>query len=584
MWIMNMLSFDKMKKKDLLIMLAAALMLGACARQGYPTGGPKDVAPPVAGTAVPPSGTTNFAAQEFFVPFDEYVQIKDADNNVLISPPMRKKPEIAPKGKGVVVKIKDTLQSNTTYVIQFKGAIVDFNEGNALESYEYTFATGDAVDSMSYSGVVVDALTMMPREETITVALYGADAEDSVAAKEQPQYVTRCDKQGGFELGHIRAGRYRFLAFEDENNDMKLTAGEAVAFSDTLVCSVMKAAVADTTADTASVDQSLNIKPKKKLSLSPTDENRYLMSDCKVAAQRVVKSGFLRKGRVQIVMQSPMQEYSIEVLGGRHHDGKMVERLSLQRDTLDMWTHSGECDSVVMVLNTAERHDTLKMVYREPKKSRKGASFGASASSNMLRSKIGATTDYFDTLRLTFDNPLRADVCCDSVVELLNLNDSTVARVGIVLDSLRLGAVIPFALQQGVRYEVRVDKDVLTDMYGNKNDSLKVATEVSRAEEYGSILLVIEGSGVKQGGKYQIELLDEKLAVKRSAVSIGTGRVVFEHLKPGKYRVRAIVDDNADGKWNGGDYWQHKQPEKVVYFEKTLDLRANWDIEEKFTF
>ena len=51
-------------------------------------------------------------------------------------------------------------------------------------------------------------------------------------------------------------------------------------------------------------------------------------------------------------------------------------------------------------------------------------------------------------------------------------------------------------------------------------------------------------------------------------------------MKPGKYRVRAIVDENRNGMWDTGDFSAGIQPERVVYLPKTLDIRANWDFEE----
>ena len=72
------------------VILFSILSIG-CAKQGFPSGGPKDITPPSAGEAIPPTNTTNFSAKEFYIPFDEYVVVKDAENNILISPPMKKK-------------------------------------------------------------------------------------------------------------------------------------------------------------------------------------------------------------------------------------------------------------------------------------------------------------------------------------------------------------------------------------------------------------------------------------------------------------------------------------------------------------
>jgi hypothetical protein len=51
--------------------LTAMMLLYACAKQGYPTGGPKDETPPVVLGTTPQNGTTNFDAKEFYILFHE---------------------------------------------------------------------------------------------------------------------------------------------------------------------------------------------------------------------------------------------------------------------------------------------------------------------------------------------------------------------------------------------------------------------------------------------------------------------------------------------------------------------------------
>ena len=65
-----------------LVALVSLALVAACARQGYPTGGPKDTAPPVALACTPLNESRNFSEKEFSVQFDEYVVLKNAANNV----------------------------------------------------------------------------------------------------------------------------------------------------------------------------------------------------------------------------------------------------------------------------------------------------------------------------------------------------------------------------------------------------------------------------------------------------------------------------------------------------------------------
>ena len=177
--------------RKVLAILVAILLVTGCAKQGYPSGGPKDTEPPKAIGCRPQNSSRHFAQRQFYIEFDEYVVLKNADANVLISPPMVQKPEFSTKGKGVLVKLKDTLQPNTTYLFQFKEAIADFTEGNPLPSYEYVFSTGDRMDTMMIAGRVEAARDGKPWKDIVAVSAFRPN--DST-----PAYVTRTDKSGSF--------------------------------------------------------------------------------------------------------------------------------------------------------------------------------------------------------------------------------------------------------------------------------------------------------------------------------------------------------------------------------------------------
>ena len=104
-----------------IVSIVLLVLANGCARQGYPTGGPKDEEPPVALGCKPANESRHFADNKFYIQFDEYVVLKNPDNNVIISPPMKHKPEFSLKGKALHVKLKDTLQEGATYLFQFKG-------------------------------------------------------------------------------------------------------------------------------------------------------------------------------------------------------------------------------------------------------------------------------------------------------------------------------------------------------------------------------------------------------------------------------------------------------------------------------
>src|SRR5690606_1739246 len=104
--------------------------------------------------------STNFNAKEIIINFDEFVTLKDVNKQLIVSPPLKYRPEITPytASKQIKIRLKDTLQPNTTYSCNFGQSIEDNNENNKLRGCKYVFSTGSYVDSLSRSGYVKDAL------------------------------------------------------------------------------------------------------------------------------------------------------------------------------------------------------------------------------------------------------------------------------------------------------------------------------------------------------------------------------------------------------------------------------------------
>jgi hypothetical protein len=53
-------------------------------------------------------------------------------------------------------------------------------------------------------------------------------------------------------------------------------------------------------------------------------------------------------------------------------------------------------------------------------------------------------------------------------------------------------------------------------------------------------------------------------------------------MTPGKYKIKAIHDRNNNRRWDTGNYKKNLQPETVLYLPKTVEIRANWDVEESW--
>lgn len=529
------------------ILLCLALLAAACAKQGYPSGGPRDTQPPQAVACRPANESHHFSRQQFFVEFDEYIVLKDAANNVLVSPPLKQKPEYTVKGKGVLVSWTDTLQPDATYLFQFKNAVADFTEGNLLPSFEYVFSTGSAMDTLMLAGSIVNARNGKAPGEPLSVLAYRQEhcTSDTVALSTQPDYITRTDKEGRFAFHYIPAGRYRLVALDDKNRDLRLGPAESVAWDTTFF------AAADSVDSTA--------MPKMRLS---TPDRRQ---------QRLLKAEFTEKGHITISTLMPMKA---PVLSG----DSLVMRLGGHGDTLRVWLMDEQRDSTVLVLTDASGlADTLRLKYRAPSRNRGGrrSSRQQAERTPLVRALCAGQNAFYDDLRLAFANPVVPS--SDSLtVSIMLLKDSLVTRHPIVFDPDGLGARIEASLRSGERYVMRLDAGFVTDIYGHSSDSLKV--EFS-PKDYGILSLHIES-------RFEAPLLIEVLDSRDTVMSIqpvpASGQLRFDHLPAAEYRLRAIVDSDGNGVWTPGDYLEGRQPEEWYLYEKTLQLREKWEMEERW--
>ena len=186
-----------------------------CAQIGMPIGGPRDSLPPVLVSSTPPNLSTHFNANRIVLTFDEYVQIQDLQNNLLVSPTPKINPVINYKLKTVSIKLRDTLMDNTTYSIQLGNAIQDINENNPLTGFNYVFSTGSYIDSLTFSGSVTLAETGKT-DTTLLVFLYN-DLTDSAVFKHKPKYIARVNNKGDFTFHHLAEGTYNVFALKDES-------------------------------------------------------------------------------------------------------------------------------------------------------------------------------------------------------------------------------------------------------------------------------------------------------------------------------------------------------------------------------
>ena len=111
------------------IILVGFLILNSCANVVQLSGGKKDGVAPVILKSSPANSSVNFSDKQIEITFDEFIQLKNINQEFFVSPPIAKMPDIKAKGKSLVVNFAEKLAENTTYTLGFGNAIADITEG-----------------------------------------------------------------------------------------------------------------------------------------------------------------------------------------------------------------------------------------------------------------------------------------------------------------------------------------------------------------------------------------------------------------------------------------------------------------------
>lgn len=213
----------------LLVIYEIVIFTSGCAQMVPPTGGPRDTIPPVLLGAMPKDSTLNFTGKKIILEFDEFINLDKPEQEVIVSPTPKTMPLMEAKLRNVTITIKDTLEENTTYSIDFGRSLKDLNEGNPFKNFTYLFSTGSYLDSGILSGKVV--LAENGKTDSTLIVMLHKNFEDSAVAKEKPRYYTRLDSAGLFHFSHIAPGTYNIYALKDAGGQkMYMNGADLFAF------------------------------------------------------------------------------------------------------------------------------------------------------------------------------------------------------------------------------------------------------------------------------------------------------------------------------------------------------------------
>ena len=589
------------------------LFFSSCANRGIgPQGGPKDTIPPRMVKEQPLNQSVNFHGKKIEITFNEYLQLDNIQQNLLVSPPQQVSPIVKAVGKKVTVEMQEDLIDSTTYTLDFGNAICDYTEKNPMRGYVFAFSTGDRIDSMEVYGRVANAEDLNP-VSGLMVGLQ-ANLHDSAFSTLPFTRVARSDSLGEFDIQNLRNGIYRLYALQDQSRDFLYQPGEGLAFSDSLVIPEYETEIvfdtiwkniADTIDSLSSVRQIDTILTIQNTYVGPADLMLWFFKEEK---QRHYFQRVYRDEPHIIKLQFSAPQDSVPLLRAlppSAMDSTRADSLwtdpwaytllqaNPTRDTLVYWLTDSIAirqDSIFLEMtylksdslyNLVPQTDTVLAIYRAPRMTQKAKEAQEKKARERkldLKSNAKDKFEVYDTLSVVAAFPIDS-IYTDSI-RLYEKQDTLLIDKPFTLrqkDVMSFQIIAP--LQQGKQYELHLDSAAVRDIYGVASDKKKFTLRLKTAEDYSTLLILLPN----YDPRIRLQLLSEKDQPVRELPAREEG-TKFEYLTPKTYYLRLYFDLNGDGRWTTGDWITKRQPEPVYYFPAKLTLRANWDFEERFDY
>jgi len=606
--------YFRVKSKNLIVYLVVLcwylLHLG-CAQIGTVTGGDKDTLAPVIVQANPANFTTSYSKKEMkaYIKFDEFVELRDVNQNLIVSPPLENKPEIKLQGKKVIIDLKNELKPNTTYNLDFGNSIVDLNEGNPLTRFQYVFSTKSYIDSLSVAGIVLNPTTLA-KEKDVFVVLY-ENLQDSTPYKELPLFVSKTDTSGKFELNYIKPGNFKIIAIKDLNSNLKYDPGtEKIAFWDSII--VPKAFPTTRIDSLKTKSKKDSVVVRKIVQFEPRNLQLFLFEeDYKI--QYITKTIRDHRARIVLLFNHPLKKDSLII---EPYNFKPLQKWNLieksyNRDSLTVWISDSnfyKMDTLSFVMKYLKRdsmciykwtNDTIhikntekKKVEVEPKK--KLFKKDEDDVVEKKKSDLIINCNVNEGSRISLGSPIyvRLNFPCEktdiSKIQLWQMKDTLpiLEKFEFSRDTMLYRAFyLGFKSKENTKYKIRFLPGAFTDILGNTNDTVMLKFSIFSEDDYGN--LQIELSNLSTGIQYIVCLLNEGgIEQSRQIITAQSGKNIlkFPYLSPGKYKLKLITDNDKNKIWTTGDYLKKRQPEKVTFMKQTIEVKAKWDNEIEWKF
>jgi hypothetical protein len=365
----------------------------SCANIMTPSGGEKDVKAPSILSRNIKDSSLNFKGGKLIFEFDEFIQLKDVQNQLLISPLMKVKPTVNVHKRKLFIDFPDSLlELNTTYRISLGDAVQDLHEGNPLPNLTTTFSTGSYFDSLSLHGNVFDAQTGLP-DTSVLIFLYPANLPDSCFSIQKPMYIQKTNN-GSFNFANLPPRSFHLVALQDVNQNLMYDVpSEKIAFfeqpvnpNDTLtklaIYTFRKAENKDT-----------SLFKRNKNNIQPDTKNKKLSFTTNIDTSKKTVRTFGLKDSIIITSSTKISNFDVTKI--RLYQNEILDA------TANIYLDSTKIKLIITTEWAAETNYRLQLIKGFIKDSS-----GSKADSALLNFKTKRLTDYGFATIITLKNEM----------------------------------------------------------------------------------------------------------------------------------------------------------------------------------
>jgi hypothetical protein len=598
-----------LKQFNFIFILAISLILySACAKIGSVSGGPKDEDPPVVLGSDPENYSLHFDNERIEIEFDEFLQLKNINQELVVSPPLEVQPVVRLRNKSIIIDFESELRDSTTYTLNFGQAIADNNEGNLLENYEFVFSTGNYIDSLGISGTLVKAFDLKVVEDPVTIMLYDT-IYDSIPYLEIPVYIGKTSKSGIFSINNVKPGIYKVFGLKDGNyNFLYDLPDESIAFLDTTVMllpdfinEMLDSALFSS--DTIPVDSArihmLDSTATRLDTLLAERAGKYSIFIDLFLFEEDNKTQYLSEYerpdsfKLEFYFNRPLVDtFLAEPLNFEPGADWYIREYFTVGDTLVYWIR----DSLVYKQDTLKLHlnylvtdsvlnlipfdDTVTMIYSKPTSTRRRRQDAVENEPVSLPLKLNvsnkSTVELNSMIRIVPDHPVA--MTDPSKISLYYMEDTleVICPFKFAKDTGRFNRYnMTVDWEERMDYRLFIEPGAFTDVYELTNDTINVSFTTRSLEHYGKIILTL--SNVTENMVVQLMSAEQKVLTEKTTDADGI--LEFPFLAPANYMFKVIYDINKNGIWDTGNYLKGIQPEKVTFYSEEINVRSNWDLE-----